>query len=305
MPKNKRRLPAVEEDEVVEAVEVEDDEYGDDDNDDNDVKLLFTQEAPEFSESFVEPLEKEVARASELPGAVKSKLVNDMLRYFILKGLGKEFIEKKKAVDDVMGEYKKEKIASVILDEATKKLKALYGWSVMQVPDFMHGSIPAKFKGRMYIGDQADRLHRRFDSGQNGLLMFLLMVIYNKGVIRSDTRAALKWCTEEVIFKAMNDVDGTISSEAKRGGGNEIYGLNSDIESLLARFVEQDYLIRDKVKVDDDSSGVHYTLGPRSALEVGRKQLVFFTANILGEQEPDPTMLRELDDDSEEEEEEN
>ena len=122
MPKNKRRLPAVEEDEVVEAVEVEDDEYGDDDNDDNDVKLLFTQEAPEFSESFVEPLEKEVARASELPGAVKSKLVNDMLRYFILKGLGKEFIEKKKAVDDVMGEYKKEKIASVILDEATKKL---------------------------------------------------------------------------------------------------------------------------------------------------------------------------------------
>ena len=110
MPKNKRRLPAVEEDEVVEAVEVEDDEYGDDDNDDNDVKLLFTQEAPEFSESFVEPLEKEVARASELPGAVKSKLVNDMLRYFILKGLGKEFIEKKKAVDDVMGEYKKEKM---------------------------------------------------------------------------------------------------------------------------------------------------------------------------------------------------
>jgi hypothetical protein len=110
-----------------------------------------TQEAPEFSESFVEPLEKEVARASELPAAVKSKLVNDMLRYFILKGLGKEFIEKKKAVDDVMGEYKKEKIASVILDEATKKLKALYGWSVMQVPTFMQGSIPTKFKGRMYI----------------------------------------------------------------------------------------------------------------------------------------------------------
>jgi hypothetical protein len=130
------------------------------------------------------------------------------------------------------------------------------------------------------------------------------MVIYNKGVIRSDTRNVLKWCSEEVLYKAMNDVDGTISSEPKRGGGSEIFGLNSDVESLIARFVDQDYLIKDKVKVDDDSSGVHYTLGPRSALEVGRKQLVYLTANILGEQEPDPTMLLELDEESDEEEEE-
>jgi len=109
------------------------------DDEGDDVKLLFSQAAPEASQSFIEPNLKEVQNASTLSPAVKSKLVNDMLRYFVLKGLGKDHIEKKKAVDDVMGEYKKEKIAAVILDEATKKLKALYGWDVMRVPTFMEG----------------------------------------------------------------------------------------------------------------------------------------------------------------------
>ena len=72
------------------------------------------------------------------------------------------------------------------------------------------------------------------------------------------------------------------------------------MQTLLTRFVEQDYLIKDKVKVEDDSSGVYYTLGPRAALEVGRKQLIFFAANLLGEQ-PDPTMLHELEGSSDEE----
>jgi hypothetical protein len=45
MPNNKRRLPAVDEDEVSQPVEeLENEGYGDDVNDDdNDVKLLFTQ----------------------------------------------------------------------------------------------------------------------------------------------------------------------------------------------------------------------------------------------------------------------
>ena len=70
-------------------------------------------------------------------------------------------------------------------------------------------------------GDQAARLHDRSDSGQNGLLIFLLMIVYNKGVIRNDTkgRSDFKWCSEEIIYKAMNDVDASIAAENKRGGG--------------------------------------------------------------------------------------
>ena len=41
----------------------------------------------------------------------------------------------------------------------------------------------------------------------------------------------------------------------------------------------------------------------RAAIEVGRKQVIYFCASILDEQ-PDPTMLKEVDEDDEVEEEE-
>ena len=68
----------------------QEEEGGDSDGDDNSVEVLnFTQEAPEQSQSFIEPNEKEKQTASVLAAQVKTKLVNDMLRYFILKGLAK------------------------------------------------------------------------------------------------------------------------------------------------------------------------------------------------------------------------
>ena len=35
--------------------------------------------------------------------------------------------------------------------------------------------------------------------------------------------------------------------------------------------------------------------GTACHMEIGRKQLVYFCANLLGEQEPDPTMIVEID----------
>jgi hypothetical protein len=40
-------------------------------------------------------------------------------------------------------------------------------------------------------------------------------------------------------------------------------------------------------------------MGPRAAMEVGRKQVIYFCSNVLDEQ-PDPTMLAEVDEDEEE-----
>ena len=259
-----------------------------------------------------------------------------------------------------MGEYKKEKINNVIFKEASDKLRALYGWELVQPPDYMKDSLPTRYAERFYAvnnpvgdedGEQAGKLHDRFDSGVNGLLITVLMIIYNKGELRNDTKnkSNFKWLTEEVslctfrfslfpvsfssllllllllfpptsvpfrsaytkapllkslqsLLKTLNQIDDSIPeslSSSKRGSA-EIEGLGTDMQTLLTRFVEQDYLIKDKVKVEDDSSGVYYTLGPRAALEVGRKQLIFFAANLLGEQ-PDPTMLHELEGSSDEE----
>ena len=44
-------------------------------------------------------------------------------------------------------------------------------------------------------------------------------------------------------------------------------------------------------------------MGPRAAMEIGRRQVVYFCSNVL-DQEPDPTMLAEIDEDDESSEEE-
>jgi len=43
----------------------------------------------------------------------------------------------------------------------------------------------------------------------------------------------------------------------------------------------------------DEGVDMFYAMGPRAAMEIGRKQIVYFCAEILDEQ-PDPTMLSEI-----------
>ena len=52
-----------------------------------------------------------------------------------------------------------------------------------------------------------------------------------------------------------------------------------------------------------DVGQIQYAMGPRSHLEIGRKQVIHFCAEVLGE-EPDPTMLAELEESGDEGEEE-
>ena len=62
----------------------------------------------------------------------------------------------------------------------------------------------------------------------------------------------------------------------------------------------------DKISTDNKDQElplVKYSLGPRAAHEIGRRQIIHFCAEILDE-EPDPTMLAELDDGVDDEEEE-
>ncbi len=47
-----------------------------------------------------------------------------------------------------------------------------------------------------------------------------------------------------------------------------------------------------------DGRVLAYAMGPRAAMENGRKQVIYFCSNVLDEQ-PDPTMLAEVDEDEE------
>ncbi len=180
-------------------------------------------------------------------------------------------------------------------------------------------------------------------SVEKGVLMTILAVAFCKGSSQVRTGAMkgagkkTRWITEHQLYSLLHRVDENIPSEPpstdgkKRsrltsgvGGGRKSLspmdttyeeggvGQTPDIDVLLEKFVQLDYLLRDKIEVPDgressqtgeDGKVTAYAMGPRAAMEVGRKQIIYFCSNILDEQ-PDPTMLAEVDEDEENDEEE-
>ena len=85
--------------------------------------------------------------------------------------------------------------------------------------------------------------------------------------------------------------------------------MSPNPDALLEQFVHWDYLIKEKAVEENFASqtleegDVLYGMGPRSAIEIGRKQIIYFCAEVLDEV-PCPTMLKEVEDDEEEDEDE-
>lgn len=80
-----------------------------------------------------------------------------------------------------------------------------------------------------------------------------------------------------------------------------------DVDTALEMFEKRDYLLKMKAgdinpKADGTLHGhFYYGMGPRAALEIGRKQVIYFCSEVL-DQEVEPQMLEELDADSDEDE---
>jgi len=173
---------------------------------------------------------------------------------------------------------------------------------------------------------------------EKGVLMTILAFAFCKGAsqVRSGVMKGAgkktRWITEHHLYSLMHRVDENIpqeppSAEGKKrsrssvGGGRHSLGSPApeggvgqtpDIDALLDRFVSMDYLLRDKIDepeagreafAGDDSKVIAYAMGPRAAMEVGRKQIIYFCSNVLDEQ-PDPTMLAEIEEGEQENEEE-
>mmetsp|Transcript_28588 Transcript_28588/g.48597 ORF Transcript_28588/g.48597 Transcript_28588/m.48597 type:complete len:368 (-) Transcript_28588:81-1184(-) len=171
---------------------------------------------------------------------------------------------------------------------------------------------------------------------ERGLLMVVLSFAFCKGTsaVRSGQMKGAgkktRWITEHHLYSLLHRVDENIPSEPPSaegrkksrtsggggrhslGGGGADGGVSEtpDIDGLLEKFVSQDYLLRDKIEEGEESAGtsedgkvIAYAMGPRAAMEVGRRQVVYFCSNVLDEQ-PDPTMLAEIDEDDESSEEE-
>ncbi len=154
--------------------------------------------------------------------------------------------------------------------------------------------------------------------------MLVLAFIYCKGEVKD----GLRWLDAAVLYQLLHSVDENIpatpaadSTSDSRGIGNatrkrqSLGGITSpgagaggeasgveltpNVDLALERFVHMDYLVKKKFEqqgnggvMGDESPS--YAIGPRALIVVGLRQIVHFCADVL-EQQPDPTMLQELE----------
>ena len=189
-------------------------------------------------------------------------------------------------------------------------------------------SLPSsKFKDRYYLvnmvqdfddGSHSKAIHsvHTVAKVEKGVLILTLALIFCKGENRAD---GSRHILARDLYRLMHKVDENIPEEppaqgtarAKTGSGmnqkhNRLQGRSAtpNLDVMLENFTQWDYLIKEKATEENyhtspvEEGDVLYSMGPRAALEVGRKQIITFCAEILGE-EPDPSMLKEIEGDEE------
>jgi hypothetical protein len=311
----------------------------------------FSQVGPDQSQTLEAARDHELRKLNDLNPTARNRIVTDLSRMLLFKGLSGDAIDRTKVVAEAMGDHK-DRVASAVLSEAESRLHDVFGFAVRRVPAKMEQDLPSRYKNRLYlINDVADDEHgthslnihsSHLDSSvEKGVLMTILAFAFCKGSsqVRSGAMKGAgkktRWITEHQLYSLLHRVDENIPSEPPSTDGKKRSRLSSegsgrkslsptdtdgdggvgqtpDIDALLEKFVQLDYLLRDKIEEPDgressqageDGKVTAYAMGPRSAMEVGRKQIIYFCSNILDEQ-PDPTMLAEVDEDEDNDEEE-
>ncbi|KAL7528698.1 hypothetical protein ACHAXR_004655 [Thalassiosira sp. AJA248-18] len=332
-------------------VVAEEGEYEANDDNQQQSQFTFSQCNPDQSQYLDSAKDSELRNLEKLNPTARNRIVTDLSRILLFKGFNGDVIDKPKCIAESLGEnMKKERVGSAALEQAEKRLRDVFGFSVKMASEKMKKDLPARFKNRLYlmndVADDADGTHslnihsaHSDSSVDKGVLLMILAFAFCKG--SSQVRTGLmkgagkktRWITEHHLYSLMHRVDENIPSEPPSvegkkksrhstgggrlsldpGGPEGGVGQTPDIDILLERFVTLDYLLRDKIEepesressnfAGEDGKVVAYAMGPRAAMEVGRKQIIYFCSNVLDEQ-PDPTMLAEVDEDEEMEEDE-
>ena len=306
---------------------------GDDDDDEHVLTgggsqhFAFSQQVPEFSQPVLPEKANERRNLDGMDSNARDKALLSLSRSILFKALDNEPIDRVKTVKDagISGD----KISSAAYQEVASRFQNVFGFDLKRSPPFMlaQKSLPAKFKDRYYLvntvqdfddGSHSKAIHsvHTVAKVEKGVLILTLALIFCKGENRADGSRHL---LARDLYRLMHTVDENIpedppaqgTARAKTGSGmnqkhNRLQGRSStpNLDVMLENFTQWDYLIKEKATEENyhtspvEEGDVLYSMGPRSALEVGRKQIITFCAEILGE-EPDPSMMKEIEGDEE------
>jgi hypothetical protein len=303
------------------------------DSDDEEVEhvIMFSQQAPEASQAPVAAKPADQRNLESMDPATRDKVLSSLSRLVLFRALERESIDRPKICKDAGLDGN---ISTAAFQEVAKRLRNVFGFELSRIPKYMKvkdcpnkgdnpKGLPTKFKDRHYVLNgvlkNTDGMHSKAihsmhqdSSIEKGLLILILALIFCKGESRP---GGSRWILARDLYRLLHDVDeaipeeppaqgtarakaGTQASQKNRYRDKE--NLTPNVDGLLDQFVQSDYLFKEKATEENFTSqtveegDVLYSMGPRSAMEVGRKQVIYFCAEILDE-EPDPSMLKEAE----------
>jgi hypothetical protein len=308
-------------DDEAQVMGEEEEEYDDDKN------VMFSQQAPEASQAVQEERAGERNNLNLMDKGARDKAVSSLSRLILFKALEREPIDRLKVIKEAgLGSFR---VSGALFQEAADRLRNVFGFELRRIPKYMETrkSLPARFKDRYYVqncaSDSVDGSHSKAihsvhqgSSIERGLILLINALIFCKGESRSE---GSRWILGRDLYRLLHRVDDSIPEEPPTQGTSRAKGhskasrinnnLTPNVDALLEEFVHWDYFIKEKATDENFASqtleegDVLYTMGPRSAIEIGRKQVIHFCAEILDEA-PCPTMLKEIEEDMDDEDEE-
>lgn len=306
-------------------------------SDEEEVEMIFSQMPPEQSQPIHAVKQSERNNLESMASESKEKVIVALSRLVLFKALAGEPIDRLAAWKEVnAGSTTNDRIVSAVFDEAATNLRNVFGFELRRVPKYLEESktLPKKFKDRLYVindvaNDDEDAVEQAAvhskavhsvhseSSIEKGLLMIILALAFCKGNPRND---ASRWITDSDLYRLLHTIDENIPEEPPAAANRKVSGTQAryrndaedgvsqtpDVDGLLAKFVQEDYLLKEKAGEQTGpgsqlvENAFQYAMGPRAAMEVGRKQIVYFCAEVLDEQ-PDETMIAEIEEADEDE----
>jgi hypothetical protein len=287
---------------------------------------MFSQQLPEASQSVFPERPGERNNINNLDPKTQEKHLSAISRMILFRAFEREPIDRLKVTKDA-GIIGKERIGSVAFQEASRRLRNVFGFELNRIPKYMENmkGMPSRFKDRYYLlnavndtpqGTHSKSIHSVHEGStiEKGFILLVNGLIFCKGESKANSTRKI---FERDLYRYLHRVDEAIPEEppvqgtarAKTRSRYYIHTkgetLTPNVDALLEQCVNWDYFIKEKATETNclssqnfDDGDFIYSMGPRSAMEIGRKQIIYFCASILGE-EPDPSMLREVEEDIE------